>query len=228
MKREEQVVALIPVREGSNRVKEKNFREFIDDESLLSLKIKQLKEEDCFNNIYVSSDSKRAKEMALDLGAEFLERPEHLCQAEARWFDVTNNILESVPGNPLATWTMVTAPMFTRYKEGINLFNSKVEEGFNSLLTVEAHKEYYLNEKGRPVNCNFGFWHSYTQELETYYSITGSMYLAQKSDQLKWSYWIGTKPLLFEISRFESVDVDTIEDFEFAKILYENKFKMKK
>jgi len=223
MKREDQVVALIPVREGSQRVKSKNFRNFVDNESLLSLKIKQLKEEDCFSNIYVSSDSIRAKEMALDLGAEFLDRPVHLCQSEARWFDVTNHILETVPGNPIAAWTMVTAPMFTRYKDAIETFGIKIGEGFNSLLTVEAHKEYYLNEKGRPVNCNFGFWHSYTQELETYYSITGSLYVAQKSDQLKWNYWVGTKPYLYEISRFESVDVDTMEDFKFAKLLYENK-----
>jgi len=195
----------------------------VDGESLLSLKIKQLKEADCFSNIYVSSDSVRAKEMALDLGAEFLERPEHLCQSEARWFDVTNYILESVPGNPMAAWTMVTAPMFTRYKDAISTFIDKKKDGYNSLLTVEPHKEYYLNEKGRPVNCNFGFWHSYTQELETYYSITGSLYVAQKSDQLKWNYWIGTKPYLYEISRFESVDVDTPDDFEFAKLLYKNK-----
>ena len=223
MKREDEVVALIPVREGSNRVKEKNFRDFADNESLLTLKIKQLKESNSFSNIYVSSDSPRAKEIALKNGVEFLERPTELCQADATWFDVTNYILESVPGNPIAAWTMVTAPLFTRYKDAIETFLKKREEGYNSLFTVEAHKEYYLNEKGRPVNCNFGFWHSYTQQLETFYSITGSLYVAQKSDQLKWNYWIGTKYFLYEISKFESIDVDTMEDFEFAQQLYKMK-----
>ena len=37
---------------------------------------------------------------------------------------------------------------------------------------------------------------------------------------LKWSYWFGTKPLLFEIMNDEAVDVDTKKDFDLAKKIY--------
>ena len=50
-------VALVPVRTGSKRVKNKNFREFYDGKSLFDIKIDQLKSSKIFNKIYVSSDS---------------------------------------------------------------------------------------------------------------------------------------------------------------------------
>jgi len=215
----ENVVAVIPVREGSQRVENKNFRLFADESSLLHLKISQLKAANCFSHIYVSSDSKKAREIAEKNGVEFLERDPEFCKSSARWYDVTDHILETVPGNPYVAWTMVTAPLFINYKKVIDIFLEN-RDNYNSLLTVLPSIEYLLNEKGKPINCNFGFWHSYTQELDLHYVITGSLYIALKSNQLKWHYWIGTKPYLYEISKFESVDVDSPEDFEFAEILY--------
>jgi len=217
--RKEKIVAAIPVREGSRRVKDKNFRPFANEKSLLHLKIKQLKKANCFDHIYISSDSERAKKIAEENDIEFLPRPSYLCSSKARWFEVTDYILESIPGDPIVAWTMVTAPLFERYKQAIDKFLS-VREEYDSLLTVLGAREYLLNEKGKPINCNFGLWHSYTNELEKHYVITGSLYIARKSDQLRWHYWIGLKPYLYEISKFECVDVDYEEDFQFAEALY--------
>jgi N-acylneuraminate cytidylyltransferase len=220
IKMKEDIVAVIPVREGSQRVKNKNFRPFADEKSLLHLKIKQLQEANCFDYIYVSSDSKKAREIALENDVKFLERDPVLCKSESRWYDVTDHILTTVPDEPIVAWTMVTAPLFRNYKPAIDVFLKKRNE-YNSLLTVLPCREYLLNEKGKPINCNFGFWHSYTNELDKHYAITGSLYVARKKDQLRWHYWIGTKPYLYEISKFESVDVDTEEDFAFAETLHQ-------
>ena len=57
---DQEIVALIPVREGSQRVKNKNFRPFANEKSLMHLKIRQLKEANCFDSIYVSSDGTNA------------------------------------------------------------------------------------------------------------------------------------------------------------------------
>ena len=74
MTKRQKVVALVPVREGSQRVKGKNFIPFGDGKSLLEIKIHALKDADCFDHIYVSSDSDRAREVALENGVEFLLR----------------------------------------------------------------------------------------------------------------------------------------------------------
>ena len=55
MTEQQDIVALIPVREGSQRVKGKNFIPFYEGESLLEIKINALKKADCFDHIYVSN-----------------------------------------------------------------------------------------------------------------------------------------------------------------------------
>ncbi len=81
-------------------------------------------------------------------------------------------------------------------------------------------KSFFLNKYGKGINYNPGYWHPYSQELETYYEVTGACYIGLKSDMLKWKYWFGPKPYLFEVSKTEAIDVDTKEDFEFARKLY--------
>ena len=61
MTEQQEIVALIPVREGSQRVKGKNFIPFCNGKSLLEIKINALKEADCFDHIYVSNDSNRVR-----------------------------------------------------------------------------------------------------------------------------------------------------------------------
>ena len=56
-------VALVPVRTGSKRVKNKNFREFFEGKSLFDIKIDQLKSTKLFKKIYVSSDSLMVKKL---------------------------------------------------------------------------------------------------------------------------------------------------------------------
>ena len=56
-------VAIVPVRTGSKRVKNKNFREFYNGESLFDIKIEQLKSTKLFDKIYVSSDSAMVKKL---------------------------------------------------------------------------------------------------------------------------------------------------------------------
>lgn len=215
----EDIVAVIPVREGSERIKDKNFKPFAGEKSLLHLKIRQLKEAGCFKAIYISSDSGKARAIAKEESVEFLERGERFCRSDIRWDEVTDHILGTVPGDPIVAWTMTTAPMFIDYKKALDAWAAAGAE-YNSVLTVLKSREYLLDAKGRPINCNFGFWHSYTGELDPHFVITGSLYAARKSDQLRWHYWIGTKPLLFEISKFECVDVDYDDDFRFAEFLH--------
>jgi len=214
-----EVVALVPVREGSRRVKDKNFRPFVDGKSLLELKIEQLKSTGCFSRIYISSDSQKAKKIAQDNGVEFLLRDSRFCQTATRWHEVVEHIVGTVPGNPLITWTLTTAPNFTNYAKAIETF-WQVESEYDSLVGVRVSKEYLLNSKGRPINWGFGHWFLYSDELDPNYIITGSIYLARKSDQLKWKFWIGARPYLFEVSKFESVDVDTPQDFKFGQMVY--------
>lgn len=215
------VVALIPVREGSTRIKDKNFRDFASEQSLLHLKIKQLKKSGCFDHIYVSSDSERAKKIARETGVTFVPRDPAMCKSTAKLYQYNTHMLDTIPGDPIVAWTMVTAPLFENYAAAVEKFLSLDKTKYDSLITVLPFHDFLINEKGRPLNCMYGHWHLLTQELDNNYVITGSLYLAGKSEQMEWKYWIGVKPYLYGITKLECVDVDYEEDFKIAEMLYE-------
>ena len=116
------VVAVVPVREGSTRIQNKNFLSFGGFPTLIHNKIEHLKSSDCFNNIYLSSDSKKVREIASECGVEFLQRDPEMCTSKPRWDVVVEHIMMTVPGNPHVVWAMVTSPLFTRYKEAVNQY----------------------------------------------------------------------------------------------------------
>lgn len=215
-----QVVAVVPIREGSQRVKHKNFRPFGDQSSLLHLKLGHLKQAGCFDHIYVSSDSDRARRVAAECGVEFLERDPAMCRSDVRWAPVIHHVVSTVPGDPIVAWVHVTSPLAREYQPAIAKFLQVMGE-YDSLLTVLRVQEFLVKASGRPLNYAWGHWHDYSQDLELLYVVTGALFVARKSDMLKWSYVIGTRPYLYEVSRFEAVEIDTEEDFRFAEVLYQ-------
>lgn len=217
MKKE--TVALIPVREGSQRVKGKNFIEFSGGRSLLDIKIDQLKKAGCFDKIYISSDSKRVQEIAKKNKVEFLKRDSLMCQADVLLSDVITHIMTTIPGDPIVTWALVTSPLFSNFAPAVKRFH-EMKNKHDSLVAVLPKKSFFLNAHGRGINYNPGWWHPYSQQLETYYEVTGACYIGAKNDMIKWNYWFGVKPFLFEVSSLESVDVDTQADYEFAQKIY--------
>ena len=214
-------VALIPVREGSKRVKKKNFRNFHDNKSIFDIKVEQLKKSKLISSIYVSSDSKMVEKLCKEKGIKFLKRESRYCNDHRsyQWGEIHNSILKKIPGNPYVAWCLTTAPTFSRFDQAIQEFKKK-EKFFDSLVGVLPSKNFILKENGFPDNFNPGIWHPYSQELETNYFITGSIFLAKKNNMLKWSYWFGRKPVLFKLNKIESIDIDEIQDFNLARKIY--------
>jgi N-acylneuraminate cytidylyltransferase len=194
-------VALIPVREGSNRVKKKNFRSFFKDLSIFDIKVDQLKSSALIDEIYVSSDSKRVENLCKKKKIKFLKRDPKYCKDHVYpWHEIHNSILNKIPGDPYVGWCLTTAPTFQRFDQAIKEF-IKNNKKFDSLVGVLPAKNFILNKNGSPDNFNPGIWHPYSQELETKYYITGSIFLAKKSNMLKWRYWFGRKPLMFNLKK---------------------------
>ena len=68
-----QVTAVIPIRKGSERVKEKNLRYFAGS-NLLTIKINMLKMVKGIDRIIVNTDSEEAIQIAKDLQVEYHRR----------------------------------------------------------------------------------------------------------------------------------------------------------
>lgn len=215
-------IAVIPVKHKSERVKKKNFRPFDGDRSLLDIKIEQLKQANCFDEIYISSDSPEAEKSSLRTGVKFIERDISLCDNITPWSEVIFEVVKSIPepDDTHVAWCHTTSPLFNLFRECLERYHSNLNSGKeNGLVAVSACKEFILDERATPVNYSWGAWHRYSQDLKKHYFVSGALFVASKGEMLKNRYVISSNPYLFEAAAEESVDIDTEFDFKFAQYL---------
>ncbi len=86
---------------------------------------------------------------------------------------------------------------------------------------AKANINFILNSKFRPMNYSWGPWHQYSQGLEPYFFVPGSLFIARKRDLMDARYVITSRPYPYEITEREAVDIDSELDFKIARILAE-------
>ena len=71
---------------------------------------------------------------------------------------------------------------------------------------------------GKPVNYNMKDIVR-TQELKPFYLETGAFFIFRKEVFTQLGQRIGEKPYICELDPLEATDIDTKEDFDFAKVV---------
>src|SRR5690606_17586573 len=105
------ISVIIPVREGSTRVKDKVTLPFHQDMNLLEWKIFQLKQVHPADRIFVSTNSENLKAMGRNMGVEIHNRRDILCDGhKASFSDVITGIVEDMPTEHFA-WVTVVVPL---------------------------------------------------------------------------------------------------------------------
>jgi N-acylneuraminate cytidylyltransferase len=223
------IVAVIPVKEKSDRVPSKNFREFYDGQSLLDILLDKLLSSQIVDKVYISSNATNIRSNVEKLGCIYLPRNNKYCSNEISWSDVIYNVVKSIPENDNVSiaWCHTTSPLFDDYDSALQRYLDVVQEGsFDGLVTVSELSEFLVSENGRPINYSWGPWHKYSQHLEKIYSITGALFISKKYDMLLNRYVISKNPSYYTVSELASLDIDTEYDFELAKILMKQKSKL--
>ena len=218
------IVAIIPVKEKSERVPNKNFRIFNSEgESLLELTLRKLQKIKGLDHIYISTDK---SDLNLSKNnpqkISIIKRDKDFCNNITPWSDVINNVINSIPENDdvIIMWCHTTTPLFDHYEKALESFIKLDSTEYNSLVVVEKLKEFIIDEKGMPWNYMYGIWHKYSQNLPNLYKITGSLFINQLSEMKKTRYVINSNPYLFEIDAKFGLDIDTEWEFELAQILH--------
>ncbi len=218
------VVAVIPLKDKSDRVENKNFRHFVEGISLAELKIQHLINSGVFDRIYVSSDSITAKNLTKKYNLTYIKRDKYYCNNTVSWSDVIFEVVNSLPEpeNTSIAWCHVTSPLFDRYNECIQQYKKLDKSKYNGLVVVAPLSDFIISERAKPINYHWGVWHEYSQDLDKLYTITGALFVSSKKEMLKNRYVIATKPYLFEVSSLESIDIDTELQFRLAQLIYKN------
>jgi len=215
---ENKVTAIIPVRAGSKRLKNKNILPF-GDSNLLVHKIRQLKQVKNIDKIVVSSDSNEMLEMAKNEGVYIHKRDAIYCD------DTTihhRNVAENVDGDHIL-WAVCVCPLveIKTYEKAIDTYFEIVvnEQKNDSLVSVRLFKEYLWDEN-KPLNYQLGENHVISQNLPNWYIITNGIYMLPRKLMIARNYFLGDNPYKFVISKKEAIDIDDEHDYEVASLFY--------
>ncbi|MCC9168237.1 acylneuraminate cytidylyltransferase family protein [Pontibacter harenae] len=225
----EKVVFFLPTRKGSERVIDKNTRKFsIEENGILGLKIKQLLKVNGIDEIIVSTNDPRTKEIAKSFESNrinIIERPEHLCLSSTKLDDLINYV-PTVTDAEHIFWVHTTSPFVTEEdyaKALISYQKNLLENEFDSMMSVSKKHEYLWDAE------NNGFlnldrsnikWPR-TQDIKPFYELNHAFFINSRDNYIKYNDRIGKMPFLYELPKIKSFDIDWMDDFELAAAIYE-------
>jgi len=210
------IKALIAVRSGSVRVKNKNIRPF-SGSSLLEIKIQQLLKVGNLDGIIVNSNDDAILKIASRFGVELVKREEQFAANDVPMSDVYRNMAENA-NSDIILYANVTNPLVPpeRYDELIEFFLRGGD--FDSLNSSSQVKEFmFLN--GKPINYDLRN-QPRSQDLPNIQALNFAISIISRKLMISQKNVVGTKPYLYDLPEIESIDIDTMLDFEIAEILY--------
>ena len=222
-------IVIIPARGGSKRIPKKNIKLFRG-KPMIAWSIEAAIESNCFEKVFVSTDSEEIASIAESLGAwvPFL-RPNNISDDYSTTKDVITYCIEWLKERNIdinyVCCLYATAPFVQAddLKEGLSLITEQTENRFIFSATnfsFPIQRAIKINKDGissmfYPKNFNVR-----SQDLENAYHDAGQFYIAKPE------VWINKKVIFensipFLLKRWQSVDIDTFEDWYMAEIIYE-------
>lgn len=231
-------IAIIPARGGSKRLPQKNVLPLGDLPLLVHSIRYALANSEIIDAVYVSTDDVAIKKVALENGAQVIDRPKDISGDLEPTVSALKHVLESIedevenvvllqPTNPLRPERLLKEA-FERYCKG----------NYDSLFTVTRNHQKFgkiIGNTFQPFNYKLG---QRSQDLEPLFYENGLLYITKASLILPLdlacpersrrarddSKIISENAFPFEVNHiFATVDIDTLEDFEYAEYLMDKK-----
>lgn len=211
------ITAVIPVRAGSRRLLNKNILSF-GDSNLLIHKIRQLKQVKQIDEIVVSTDSDVMIEMAIAEGVKYQKRPYEYCDEKSKTFNEVVEYIARTIETDILIWTPCVCPLVSveSIENAITDYKNLSTE-HDSVISGALLKEYIFDENG-PINFSIEK-HVPSQKLPNWHTINNCFFIAKAEDMANWKFVYGKKPKIYEVSKFEAIDIDDKSDFILAESL---------
>lgn len=214
------VTALVPIKEHSERLPRKNFRDF-DGRPLYHWILDTLEEVPEIDRIVVNTDAEDVIETAPELfDVEISVRPERLRDEE-----VTTNIIEYEVDrldSDVFMHTYATNPLLTAETISDALQQFVGSDEHDSLLPVTAHYKWFYDSEFEPINHD-PHELDRTQDLTPLYEDNSALYVYTEETIERTGHRIGENPLVFEVDEIEATDIDVRSDFELAECLHKQR-----
>ena len=212
------LVGILPMRSGSQRVKNKNLR-LLEDKPLFSFVLEEMLRSEVFDQIVVDSNSDEILHSVglLDLPRVTLsKRPVSLARPETSMVEVLKLVADKFPAD-LYFQTHATSPFLSHLtirRAVRQVLDSDHDSGFG----VSEIQMRLWKPSGEPVNHDPQRLLP-TQDLEPLFIENSSFYVFKKEQLHSMGTRYGKNPLMTVIPKVEALDIDDEEDFELASLI---------
>lgn len=219
-------VALLPMKANSERVPNKNFKNFAG-KPLFRWILDSLLNCSEIDLVCINTD---ARDILIGNGlietdrVIIRDRKTQLCGDHVSMNLIIKDDIEAIEAERYLM-THTTSPLVASntIKRALNVYDNSINDGkFDSLFGVTKFQTRFYKSDSSPVNHDPKNLIR-TQDLEPWYEENSSLYLFSKQSFSSTDARIGANPFLFEIPKLESIDIDDIEDWYLAEALASRK-----
>ena len=225
--------AIIPARGGSKRIPGKNIRNF-NGTPMLQMTVEKALGSGIFDSIFVSTEDEITSDIASKCGASTIKRANHLSDDYATTIDViqaaTNQLQAMEPGTIDFVTCIYPVTPFLRVdhlQKGLEILlkNSESYVFAAQDQSSQVGRSFLINEKEEFEMVFPSHEKKRTQDLPSIYSDAGLFYMAKPSTWLSRIPLFSSNSKIVKIGKYESIDIDTEEDWEFAEELFTMRMK---
>tara|TARA_B100000287_G_scaffold429654_1_gene483397 strand:- start:1952 stop:2605 length:654 start_codon:yes stop_codon:yes gene_type:complete len=211
------ITAVVAVREGSQRCKNKNNRPF-GDTNLLQMKLELLKKVKNLDEIIVNSESEEMLQVGLDNGVKIHKRDPYYASSK-----INNSEMHGHMADTTKTDTIFLAPVcspfvsVSSHEKAIDFF---LKNKFDSVTSVTEVKNHLWLD-GKPLNYTLDNVPN-SQDLPDVVKLNYGITIIDREVMKRKRAVIGDKPGFYKLNEIESIDVDTEFDWLVAERIYEH------
>ena len=215
-----QLSAVITVRKGSQRVKNKNFKKFAG-KNLLIHKIIMLKKIREIDEIIINTDSEKAINIAKKLNVNFFKRDPYFASSKCPNSEFWSNIAQNTKSKYIM-FTHCTNPLVKKntYQKFLKIFK-KFKYNYDSFNSVSEVKEFLI-KKNKPINFDFSKAPN-SQDLPDIIKLNFAISILSTKLMYKKKSLVGNKPYFIKLNAVEGFDINTPLEFKFAEHLFKKK-----
>ncbi len=223
------VSAFVPMKGHSERVPSKNTR-ILGGVPLFYHILRILAQVKQVGEILVDTDSDKIKDFIRKDFPEviIIDRPDELLGDKVAMTTIIEHDCRFIKTKHFLQ-THATSPFIKpeTIDAAINAYFNGMASGVDSVMAVNKFQTRFYDSNKRPINHNPDIMLP-SQDMPAIYEDCSSFYINSVERLLKSKKRVGDNPILFELSKFESADIDTEDDFALCEAIYEFLKKNKK
>lgn len=227
------MLAIIPARGGSKGLPGKNIKE-LGGKPLIAYTIEAALNAKVIDRVVVTTDDEEIAGVAKKYGAEVpymrsADLSSDCASAVDVYIDAIQRLGKKYESEPFMV-LLPTVPFRTskHIEEAYDLFREKQAKTLISVVEAETPASWYLNvnKDGILQSCGYGLEDGTSrnrQENKKNYIPNGAIYILEYSLLNKERTYYCKMTIPYIMGKKESVDIDTLEDFEYAEYILQKK-----